>query len=120
MREIFPEGIAVEILAVGVDVIVSDLVEAVGLEIDNRLSGLHRSDHGILRAEHDFIDLALPFREFSADWNRAGDVRRIAGALGPGVNEEQVAAIHTALISLVVQINGIWTRSHNRGIRGTL
>ena len=51
-----PERIAMQILAVRVDVIVSDLLSDPG---PSHSTWLHRRDGRLLRAQHNLIDLAL-------------------------------------------------------------
>ena len=73
--EVPAQRVAMQVLAVRVDVIVGDFVQAVGRSLADRFTGPDRRDGGFLRAQHDLVDLALPLGELTADGDGAGDIR---------------------------------------------
>src|SRR5262249_51930637 len=77
--EVFAKRLAVQILAVRVDVVVGDLLQrvAVAAQLDPRLDG---RDGGFLRAKHDLVNLALAFGELAVHGNRARHIGRVIGA----------------------------------------
>ena len=59
VNEILSERLAVKIFAVRVDVLARDSVEIDRAAMNCR-AGLERGERGILRAENDFVNFALP------------------------------------------------------------
>src|SRR5690242_4494283 len=72
--KILSQRLAMGILAVGVDVVVGDLLERVSFAAQAH-ARLDRGDSGLLGPQHYFVKLALAGREFAACWNGAGHVR---------------------------------------------
>ena len=66
--KVLPQALTVQILAVRVDVVVSDLVQPLRPVAAQIHAGLGGGQSGILRRQHDFVDLALPRREMAVHW----------------------------------------------------
>ena len=66
VQPVLAERLAMQVFAVGVDVVVGGGVERVGVVpvavVDGGLAGDECVDRGLLRAEHDVVDLALARR----------------------------------------------------------
>ena len=85
-----------------------------------RPARLHRVDAGELRREHQLVDVLLRAAEFAADRKRARDVRRVALVLAAGVDQQQVAGLHLAVVVAVVQHAGVGAGGDDRRIRDRL
>src|SRR6267154_4688711 len=72
---ILAEGFSVEILSVGVDVVARDFVDALVAFAAKIHAGIEGGEGGILRTEHDVVNLKLTGREFAVGGERPGDVR---------------------------------------------
>ena len=75
-----------------------------------------RGQRGVLRAEHDVINLELARREFAVSGERTRDVRGIAGILGADVQNDDVAIFHLSGKAIVMKRGGIWTRADNGSV----
>ncbi len=72
-------------------------------EPESHAPGFTARNGGLLRAEHNPIELALARREFAVHRNGARDVARVAIALRGGIDHHQLAAIHAPPVRHVVQ-----------------
>ena len=90
--EILSERLAVQVFAVGVDVVVGDFVDGVGIvALHVGLAGDEGRSGGFLRAEDDVVNFALARCEVAVDGQGAGDVGGVHGILGSGVDDDDVA-----------------------------
>src|ERR1700675_1444555 len=96
MDKIGPQGFAVEIFSMGVDVVVGDLLDTLVALVTEVHAGLERGEGRVLRAEDDVVNFALARGEFAVSGQRACDVRRIAGVLRPDVEHDDVAVFNSA------------------------
>ena len=107
VNEILAERLAIAVLTVGIDVVVCDFVEAVvafAAEVHTRL---YRGQRGVLRAQHDFINFALPRREFAIGRKSSRNVRGVSGELCADVEQDDVAVFDFARQLVVVEDSGI-------------
>src|SRR5271163_2807457 len=74
VNEILAQRFAVKIFAVGIDVVVGNLVHAFRASLAIVHARLDGGERGILGAENNFIDFALARREFAVRGKRARDV----------------------------------------------
>src|SRR6266446_1282793 len=114
--EIGPEGFAVEIFSMRVDVVVCNFLDTLATfvaEIHARLEG---GEGRVLRAENDFVDLALPRRELAVGGNGARDVRGITGVLRANVHDHDVAVFYFARELVVMERSGVRAGANNRGV----
>ena len=116
MDEVAAERAAFAIFAVRVDVVVGDVVEAVGLAVAQRHAGLGGGECGVLRAEDDVVDFALARREVAVRGERARDVRGVAGILPADVQQDDVAILDFAAELIVVQHDGIGPGADDRRV----
>ena len=104
-----------KILAMGIDVVVGNFVDAFGA-LGNIHAGLDGCESGVLRAENDFIDFPLARRELPVGWNRARDVGGVAGVLRADVEDDDVAIFDFASQLVVVQRGGIGAGADDGGV----
>ena len=76
--EILAEGFAVQVFAMGVDVVVGDLVEPLAAPAAERNTGPGGGDGGVRGRENDPVDFLLPGRELAVNGQRARDVAGVA------------------------------------------
>src|SRR6202011_5227253 len=81
VNEIWPEGFAVKIFSMGIDVVVGNLVNALVALVTEIHARLERGEGRVLRTENDVVDFALARRVLAVSGQRARDVCRIAGVL---------------------------------------
>src|SRR5271165_3790506 len=106
MVEVLAQRFAVFVFSMRVNVILSDLRDAsIAVKLRTWLDGGNRR---LLRAEHNFIDLALAIAELTAHRNRPRNVARVAGALGGRINDNHFAAIHLSPVRLIMQDRAVW------------
>ena len=78
MNEVTAEAASFTIGAVRVDVVVGDFEETIGTLAAEGHSRLHCGEHGILRAQHDFINFALARGEMAVCRQGTGDIGGVA------------------------------------------
>ena len=83
---VLAEPFTMQILAVGIDIVVGNFVEALVTGLAEIHSGFQRGEDGILRSENDVIDFALARREFSVCGKSARDVGGVAGELRANID----------------------------------
>ena len=74
-----------------------------GVEVLEIRPGPHLCKRRLLRLQHQVVNPALKRSEFSVDWQRARDVRRVMGELGGHVHQNQFAVLHDALAPRIVK-----------------
>src|SRR5258708_24054165 len=105
VNEIWPEGFAVKIFSMGINVVVGNLANALVALVTEIHARLERGEGRVLRTENDVVDFALARREPAVGWQRARDVPRIAGVLRPDLENDDVATFDFAR-ALVVWLHG--------------
>src|SRR5262249_2025076 len=113
---VLAERLAVLILAVGVDVVVGDFLQALVALGAESYSGLELRERGVLRSQHDVVDLELARREFAVRGNGARNVGGIAGILCGDIHHYDVAVLNLARELVVMQRRGIWTGADDRRV----
>src|SRR5438128_1813314 len=103
MNEVAAERAALLVLAVRVDVVVGDPKQAVGAAARKAHPRLERRQRRILRAQDDFVDLALPRGELAVGRERPGDVGGIAGVLPADVEHHEIAVFDLVAQAAVMQ-----------------
>src|SRR5882757_1027417 len=88
--------LAVKILSMRVDVVVSNLVDVLVTFATEVHPGLERGKRGVLRAKDDVVDFALARRVFAVGRNRARDICRVARVLRGHVQHDDVAVFDFA------------------------
>ena len=116
VNEIWPEGFAVKIFSMGIDVVVGNLVNALVAFVTEIHARLERGEGRVLCTENDVVDFALARRVLAVSGQRARDVRRIAGVLCPDVEHDDVAILDFARELVVVQRGGVRAGPNNRGV----
>src|ERR1700722_14936617 len=116
VNEILAERFAVQIFAVRIDVVVGNLVDALGAFLAIVHAGLDGRQSGILRAENDFIDFALPGCEPAIGGERACDVGGVAGVLRADVEDDHVPVFDFAGQLVIVQHGGVRTGADDGGV----
>src|SRR5262249_28134778 len=94
VNEVLAERLAVQILAVSVDVVVGDEEEGLFVVLAEVGAGFDGGDGGILCAEDDVVNFALARREFAVGRNGAGDVSGVAGELCADIEDDDVAILN--------------------------
>src|SRR5579862_8954063 len=103
--EILTQGLAMQVLAMLVYIIVGEAGERSWSSKDS--PRLDCGDGSVLSAEHNLVDLALARREFAAYRDGAGNVAGIRVALRGRVHHHQFTAIHAAAVRRIMQNSSI-------------
>src|SRR5207249_2560287 len=111
--EIGPEGFAMEIFPVRVDVVVGNFLHALVAFAAKIHARLELGEGGVLRAENDFIDFTLARGELAIGGKGARDVRGITGVLRTNVKNDDVAIFDFARELVVVERGGIQAGADN-------
>ena len=106
VKEVAAERVAVQVVAVRVDVVVGGLMNALGPS-DEHDSGLYRCQRRILRAQDDFVDFALASGELAVGRKRARNVRRVTAVFAGHVDHDYIAVLYFVLQGVVMQHRGI-------------
>src|SRR6266699_54785 len=114
--EIGPEGFAVKVFSVGIDVIVSNFLYALATLVAEIHARPERGEGRVLRAEDDLVDLALARRELAVSRNSARNVRGVAGILRANVHDHDVAVFDSARELVVVQRGGVRAGANDGGV----
>jgi hypothetical protein len=120
MDEVAAERAALLVLAVRVDVVVSDPKQAVGAAARKAHPRLERRQRRILRAQDNFVDLALPRGELAVGRKRPGDVGGIAGVLPADVEHHEIAVFDLVAQAAVMQHRRVEARADNWCIGASL
>ncbi len=113
---ISPQRASLFIVAVAIDVVRDDLLQAVLAAVQHS-AGLHRGYCGILRAEDDIVNLALARRELAVGRERARDIGGIASIFAAYVHHHHVAVFNLVIQRAVVQHRGVETGAHDGRVR---
>jgi hypothetical protein len=116
VNEILAKRFAVKILAVGIDVVEGNFVDALGAALAIIHAWFDGGESGVLRAEDDFINFALARREFSVGGKRARDVGRVPRVLSADVEDDDVSVFDFARKLVVVQRGGIGAGADDGGV----
>src|SRR5579863_2768878 len=116
VNEIFPQPFAMQVFTVGIHIILGDFGQAIGRagQSDTRLGGGYG---GILRAQNNFINLALAPAELAADGRSARYIRGITIALSGRIDHYDFALVHAPMVGGIMQDSGIRTRADDGRIR---
>src|SRR5437868_14327139 len=101
--EVLPQRLSMQVFSMRVDVVVSDLVQAVRSGASESHAWFGGGNRGFLRAEDNVVDFALPGSEFAADRNGARDIAGIVVAFGGDIHHRDFASIHAARIARIVK-----------------
>src|SRR5579864_4787575 len=97
MNEVFSQWLAMQVLAVTIDVIHGHFLKRVSiLAAQFRVSHLKSMNGGFLSAKHNIVNLTLPGGEFSIHRSCASDVTGIHGILSSNIHHHQVSILHVA------------------------
>ena len=125
--EVLAERLAVEVFAVGVDVVEGDFVERIGdvggafVDVAEAVfAGDEGGGGGLLGAEDDVVDLALTGREVAVDGHGSGDVGGVHAVFAGFIDDDDVAGLHDAIVRGVVEGGGVWAGTDDGGVAGTL
>src|SRR5208282_5657426 len=120
--EVFVQGLAVKIFAVGFDVIASDFIQRViaAIALHGRLARLESRFGGLLCAENNVVYFALAIGEVAVDRKGARDVGSIHRILARSVDDNDVAGLHYFVVIGIVQHGGEISRTHDGSVGGAL
>ena len=95
MNEILAQRLAVQIFAVGVDVVVGDLIKRIRIAaFQVRLARFECGHRRLLRAQDDVVDLPLARGEMAVHGKRARDVGGVHGVFAGRIDDDNVSRLH--------------------------